>query len=181
MRCAAADCYDVRKFTERELRPAAGAAGEDRSIADPRRPAAHYSPGERGKTKPLGAALALKAAGTALHRCPEACRLRSDDRTHLTLTQINSAYPPRPAGPACRLDDFGHWGFLGKNTQNLSRGVHQTKGIGFFAGMASGDIMRPQLSGCDRLGRARQDRGFRLDHNASLEPNDCKQFGLLSA
>jgi hypothetical protein len=31
---------------------------------------AHYSPGERGKTKPLGAALALKAAGTALHSSP---------------------------------------------------------------------------------------------------------------
>ncbi len=30
------------------------------------------SPGERGKTKPLGAALTLKAAGTALHRRPEA-------------------------------------------------------------------------------------------------------------
>ena len=54
---------------------------------------AHHSPGERGKTKPLGAALALKAAGTALHRCPEACRLRSDDLTQLTSTQINSAYP----------------------------------------------------------------------------------------
>jgi hypothetical protein len=58
----------------------------------PRRRCAHYSPGERGKTKPLGAALALKAAGTALHHRPEAF----DDRTHLTLTQINLAYPPRP-------------------------------------------------------------------------------------
>jgi hypothetical protein len=38
----------------------------------PRRRCAHHSPGERGKTKPLGAALALKAAGTAFHRCPEA-------------------------------------------------------------------------------------------------------------
>ena len=61
------------------------------------RGALRHSPGERGKTKPLGAALALKAAGTALHRCPEACHLRSDDRTHLTSTQINSAYPPCPA------------------------------------------------------------------------------------
>src|SRR6516165_195023 len=82
---------------------------------------------------------------------------------------------------ACRLGAFGRWGFLGKNAQNLPGGIHQTKGVRFFAGMAPGDIMRPQLSGCDRLGRARQDRGFRLDHNASLEPNDCKQFGLLSA
>jgi hypothetical protein len=47
-------------------------------------------PGERRKTKPLGAALALKAAGTALHHRPE----EFDDRTRLTLTQINLAYPP---------------------------------------------------------------------------------------
>jgi hypothetical protein len=32
---------------------------------------AHYSPGERGKTKPLGAALALKAAGTAFIVAPK--------------------------------------------------------------------------------------------------------------
>jgi hypothetical protein len=32
---------------------------------------------------------------------PEACRLQRDDRTHLTLTQINLAYRPR-AGPASR-------------------------------------------------------------------------------
>ena len=55
-----------------------------RTDTEPRRLCARHSPGERGKTKPLGAALALKAAGTAFHRCPEACRLQSDDQTHLT-------------------------------------------------------------------------------------------------
>jgi hypothetical protein len=39
---------------------------------EPRRRGAHYSPGEGGKTTPpSGPALALKAAGTALHRRPE--------------------------------------------------------------------------------------------------------------
>jgi hypothetical protein len=79
------------------------------------------------------------------------------------------------------LGAFCHWGFLGKNAQNLARGVHQTKSVRFLAGMTSRYIMRPQLSGCDRLGGASQDRGFRLDHNASLKPNDCEQFDLLSA
>jgi hypothetical protein len=54
----------------------------------------HGLPGEGGKTKPLGAALALKAAGTALHHRPEAL----DDRTRPTLAQINFAYPT--TGPA---------------------------------------------------------------------------------
>jgi hypothetical protein len=40
--------------------------------------------------------------------------------------------------------------------------------------------MRPQLSGCDRLGGARQDRGFPLYKNAFLEPIDCEQFDLLN-
>jgi hypothetical protein len=47
--------------------------------------------------------------------------------------------------------------------------------------MALGYIMRPQLSGGNRLGRAGQDRDFLLDKNASLEPMDCEQFDLLSA
>ncbi len=44
--------------------------------------------------------------------------------------------------------------------------------------MALGYIMRPQLSGCDRLGRAGRDRDFLLDKNAFLEPMDCEQFDL---
>jgi hypothetical protein len=60
----------------------------------------HGLPGERRKTKPLGAALALKATGTALHHRPEAF----DDRTRPTLAQINFAYPPRPAGPGPSRD-----------------------------------------------------------------------------
>jgi hypothetical protein len=47
--------------------------------------------------------------------------------------------------------------------------------------MAPGDIMCPQLSSRDRLGGAWQDRGFRLDHNTSPEPDDCEQFDFLSA
>jgi hypothetical protein len=47
--------------------------------------------------------------------------------------------------------------------------------------MAPGYIIPPQLSGCDRRGGARQDRCFLLDRNASLEPNDREQLGLLSA
>ena len=68
-----------------------------------------------------------------------------------------------------------------ENTQNPPSGVHQTKGVRFLPWMAPGYIMRPQLSGCDRLGGARQDGGFLLDKNASLEPIDCEQFDLLSA
>jgi hypothetical protein len=83
--------------------------------------------------------------------------------------------------PSCGpLGTFGQWGFLGKNAQNLPGGIHQTKGVRFLAGMAPGDIMCPQLGGRNRLGRAWRDRGFRLDYNASLEPNDREQFGLLS-
>jgi hypothetical protein len=47
--------------------------------------------------------------------------------------------------------------------------------------MAPGNIMCPQLGGCDSLDGASQDRGFRLDHNSLSEPNDCEQFDLLSA
>jgi hypothetical protein len=47
--------------------------------------------------------------------------------------------------------------------------------------MAPGYITRPQLSGCVRIGGARQDRGFPLDKNASREPIDCEQFYPLSA
>jgi hypothetical protein len=72
-------------------------------------------------------------------------------------------------------------GILGENAQNLAGGVHQTKGVGFLPGMAPGYITRPQLCGCDRIGGARQDRGFPLDKNASLEPIDCEQFDPLSA
>jgi hypothetical protein len=46
--------------------------------------------------------------------------------------------------------------------------------------MAPRYIMRPQLSGRDRLGGARQDRGFPLYKNAFLEPIDCEQFDLLN-
>jgi hypothetical protein len=70
-------------------------------------------------------------------------------------------------------------GILGEIGQNLPGGVHQTKGVRFLPGMAPGYIMRPQLSGCDRLGGARQDRGFPLYKNAFLEPIDCEQFDLL--
>jgi hypothetical protein len=54
---------------------------------------AHYSPVREGRPT-LGAALALKAAGSALHRRPEACGLACSDRiTRPTSAQINSAYP----------------------------------------------------------------------------------------
>jgi len=115
-------------------------------------------------------------------RCPRATEVGA----FAPLARIpRCCHPPRRGGgaarSACHLDAFGRWGFLGKNAQNLAGGIHQTKGVRFFAGMAPGYIMRPQLRGCDRLCGARRDRGFRLDHNASLEPNDCEQFGLLSA
>jgi hypothetical protein len=67
-------------------------------------------------------------------------------------------------------------GILGENAHNLPGGVYQTKGVRFLPGMAPGYIMRPQLSGCNRLRGARRDRGFPLDKNASLEPIDCEQF-----
>jgi hypothetical protein len=47
--------------------------------------AADALPGERGKTKPLGAALTLKAAGTALHHRPEACKCPLDCNTSLVF------------------------------------------------------------------------------------------------
>jgi hypothetical protein len=97
-----------------------------RTDTEPRHLCARHSPGERGKTKPLGAALALKAAGTAFHRCPEACRLQSDDRTHLTSTQINLAYPPCPAGPAHREGNTArNGGIIGADVRpNRGSGNH---------------------------------------------------------
>jgi len=80
---------------------------------EPRRLCATH-PVREGKTKPLGAALALKAAGTALHRCPEACRLQSDDRTDLTSTQINLAYPPcLPVRPIAKATPARNRGIIG--------------------------------------------------------------------
>jgi hypothetical protein len=35
------------------------------------------------------------------------------------------------------LGAVGHWRFLGEKAQNLACGVHQTKGVGFLAGMVT--------------------------------------------
>jgi hypothetical protein len=87
---------------------------------------------------------------------------------------------PLEGGKGRRLSPLGI-GILGENAQNLAAGVHQPKAVRFLPGMALGYIMGPQFSGSDRLGGARQDRGFPLDKNASLEPIDCEQFDPLSA
>jgi hypothetical protein len=57
--------------------------------------------------------------------------------------------------------------------------IDQTNAVGFLARVTRRDLTCARLRGCDRLVFARQDAGFPLDRNASPQPIDCEQRGLL--
>jgi hypothetical protein len=66
-----------------------------------------------------------------------------------------------------------------KTAYNCPSRIYQTKAVRLSPRVTPGDRTCARLRGCDRLVFARQDGGFPLDRNASAQPVDCEQRGLL--
>ena len=67
-----------------------------------------------------------------------------------------------------------------KTAYNSSGRIDQTKAVGFVAWVARRDLTCTRLGSRDCVFCVGQDRGFPLDRNASAQPIDCKQRGLLA-
>jgi hypothetical protein len=92
--------------------------------------------------------------------------------------------PPKPrSGAPVGRGRFGFCRRFQSRTGNMPKIVPvasvKTKAVGFLPGVAPGHIMCASLGGCDRLVFGCQDTGFPLDKNASPQPIDCEQRGLL--
>jgi hypothetical protein len=99
----------------------------------------------------------------------------------------------RPAGRGVqRLEWDGSWGELllravlsplpvtnRKTAYNCPGRIDQTKAVGFLAWVTCGDDICSRSSSRDCVFCVGQDRGFPLDRNASAQPIDCEQRGLL--